>query len=258
MVQKTRPQAETLSGSPQPNFTGYSVNPIISKRTPTANDTGYPLGQVWVDKSNDSYWALTSVSAGVATWQVLGAGGGSIATINLQPPIAGNFNIVGTANQIAVTPGAGQDTLSVTSPFIAPGSITATSTITAGTGITSTTGDIDATAGTLRSGNGIVTTGNVALTNGNLSMQTAGNKFNIATGANASVGISAAMIGGTTTVATTAVTASSLIFLTVDVQDLANAGQISAPTVSIVPGVSFVINSSNGADTSTVKWWIIN
>jgi hypothetical protein len=51
------------------------------------------------------------------TWDALGGGAVSIATINNQPPIAGNFNMVGTANQIAVAAVAGADTFSLVGPY---------------------------------------------------------------------------------------------------------------------------------------------
>ena len=119
------------------------------------------------------------------------------------------------------------------------------------------------TTGTVTAqGNVTSVAGNVVATNGNLvitATTTVGNgKLNVpATGANAIVGTSAALSGnpGTVTVATTAVTASSKIFLT-----YASAGgtqgflRISA----IVAGTSFTITSSSGTDTSTVNWFIVN
>lgn len=90
---------------------------------------------------------------------------------------------------------------------------------------------------------------------GNVSLTTAGNKLKIATGANASVGTSAAMTAGSITISTTAVTANSQIFLTHatlgGTQGILSVGTITA-------GTSFVINSSNAADTGTVNWLIIN
>ena len=88
---------------------------------------------------------------------------------------------------------------------------------------------------------------------GNLKLNTAGNKIFITTGSNASVGLSGAMTAGTITISTTAVTASSLIFLTAVGS---GTGQISLGTVTA--GTSFVINSSDILDTRTVQWWIIN
>jgi hypothetical protein len=65
---------------------------------------------------------------------------------------------------------------------------------------------------------------------------------------------SAVLVGGTVTVNTAAVAAGSLIWLTALVlggtQGMLSVGTITAAT-------SFVINSSNALDTSTVAWMII-
>ena len=100
------------------------------------------------------------------------------------------------------------------------------------------------------------TAGNITATNGNLVLSTAGNKLSIATGANASCG-SVALVAGTKTVTTTAVTASSLIFVTVGA-----LGTVVAPQAllvsNIVAGTSFDITSADVTDTSTINWLIIN
>lgn len=67
----------------------------------------------------------------------------------------------------------------------------------------------------------------------------------------------ATLVGGTKTVSTTAVGASSKIFLTRNTPG-GTAGDLSAPVASITPATSFVINSADGADTSTVNWLIID
>lgn len=71
MAQKNRPQAETLYGLPQPLQTGL-YPPIIAKRDPTTMDTGYPIGQVWVNKIGNSFFGLASVTAGSANWEGFG------------------------------------------------------------------------------------------------------------------------------------------------------------------------------------------
>lgn len=92
---------------------------------------------------------------------------------------------------------------------------------------------------------------------GNIAMEISGNKLNIATGSNASIGISANMVSGTITISTTAVTASSIIFLTgIDAAGVAADGVLDIGT--IVAGSSFVINSSVLTDTRKVQWWIVN
>jgi len=84
-----------------------------------------------------------------------------------------------------------------------------------------------------------------------------GKKINIATGSNAIAGVSSAMTAGTITISTTAVTASSIIYLSHNTFG-GTAGIVSAPTASIIANTSFVINSSSSSDTSTVNWWIVN
>lgn len=90
---------------------------------------------------------------------------------------------------------------------------------------------------------------------GSVTLPTAGNKLNIATGSNASIGVSAAMTAGTITISTTAVTSNSIIILT-HASLGGTQGILSVGTIT--DGTSFVINSSNAADTGTVNWWIVN
>lgn len=87
-----------------------------------------------------------------------------------------------------------------------------------------------------------------------LSSVTIGGKINIGTGTNHSAG-TGTLIGGTATIATTAVTGNSLIFLTA-VSGGSNAGMLSVGAKTA--GVSFVVNSSNVLDTSTFNWFFVN
>lgn len=134
------------------------------------------------------------------------------------------------------------------------------------TGNTSITGSLTVTT-SITSNLGAITA-----TNGNLVLVAAGNKMLrtsvgtvAAAGAN-SIG-SVVLVGGTVTVATTAVTASSLIQLTrqtVGATGAAALGELSVGT--IVAGTSFVINSWQQAnatalqatDVSVVNYEIIN
>lgn len=90
-----------------------------------------------------------------------------------------------------------------------------------------------------------------------------GGKLKIGTGTNASAG-TATLVAGTVTVSTTAVATNSLIFVTYNTPAGTLAAGLAVPSGSISNGVSFVINSVNTAgavntaDTSTVRWWIIN
>lgn len=85
---------------------------------------------------------------------------------------------------------------------------------------------------------------------GDLNLTTAGNKIKIATGTNASIGTTT-LSGGTVTVSTTAVTASSKIFLQ-------SKGDHHVKVSATVAGTSFTITSASGSDASDVEYWIIN
>ena len=102
---------------------------------------------------------------------------------------------------------------------------------------------------------GTVTDGSTGILqlSGSLGLNTAGNKLNIATGTNASVG-TGTLSSGTVTINTTAVTASSII--QVQLTSCSSCGTLYIGTVTA--GTSFVVNSTNGADASTFNYWIIN
>lgn len=72
--------------------------PIIAQRDPTGDDTGYELGQTWVDTVDNEAWVLTSVS-GSANWEPVGSGLLQVATLTGDTggaisPTAGNINLV--------------------------------------------------------------------------------------------------------------------------------------------------------------------
>lgn len=97
--------------------------------------------------------------------------------------------------------------------------------------------------------------GAITAANGNLVLGTAGNKLAIATGTNASTGTSVAMITGVVTVATTAVTASSIILYA---RKIGGGTQGEVEISAQVAGTSFTLTSSSATDTSTFNWLIIN
>lgn len=134
--------------------------PHIDSRAPASTDTNYPVGKRWIYTGNAVYdlIGLTS-SNGVtsATWVESAGGSGSVAQLTGDTgtalPVAASIKIAGTANQVTTAASGSTVTLSVPSTFIAPGSIAATTTLTA------TLGNITATAGNFVSsaaGNGIV------------------------------------------------------------------------------------------------------
>lgn len=193
---------------------------------PSTTDINFAIGTIWIWTGNGVWILLSqSVSVGVTTsnW------------VQLTTSTGGVLSVTGTANEITATTTAGAVTLSIPSTFVAPGSIASTTTITSGTGITATTGNITAT-------------------NGNLVLGTAGNKLSIATGSNASVGVSAAMTTGAVTVATTACDASSIILYS----RATTGGTVGQVSITAQSGTGFTLTSSSGTETSTFNWQIIN
>jgi hypothetical protein len=90
-------------------------------------------------------------------------------------------------------------------------------------------------------------------TPGNVTISVAGKGLFIKEGSNAKMGQSV-LAAGTVTVSTTAVTASSRIWLTVATSG-GTQGHLSVGTITA--GVDFVINSTSGSETSIVNWLII-
>jgi hypothetical protein len=210
--------------------------PHIDTRAPAASDVNYPVGKPWINQSANAAYVLTSLTSlngtVTANWQSTAGATSAIASINNNAPVAGNYTLAGTTNQIAVAQSSGTTTFSIpTSPSVA-------GTLTAATGLTATTGAITAS-------------------NGNLVLGSAGNKITVATGTNASAGTSGAMTAGVVTVNTTAVTANSLIFAIPKA-----LGTVTVPSSvyvsSITAGTSFTLTSSAATDTSTWNWWLIN
>ena len=77
--------------------------PVVATRTPTTSDKRYPIGQLWVDKSTDQAWTLTSVSAGSATWALSSPGSSDVDTLTGDSggaisPAAGNITMTGGTN----------------------------------------------------------------------------------------------------------------------------------------------------------------
>lgn len=93
---------------------------------------------------------LSFAGSGSTLTGTITPGTGLISTINSNAPIAGNYVLAGTANQITITQTAGTSTFTIPSAFIAPGSIAATTTLTATLGaITATNGNlVGSTSGT--------------------------------------------------------------------------------------------------------------
>lgn len=209
-----------------PQFIGYA------QRAPTTQDI-YTPGTRWQDNS---------VSPPVQYYTV--GGGLWYQTANTA---FGVSSVTGTANQITASPTTGNVILSIPVAFAAPGSITATTSITA-------------------------TLGNITATNGNIVRGTAGNKdvyssVATTTAAGANSAGTVALAGGTATVSTTAVTANSQIRLYRQGIGATGAAALGILTLgTVTAGTSFVINSVQAADAtalqasdvSVIGWEIVN
>ena len=240
--------------------------PHTDVRDPTTLDTGkgfFPVGKVWINTVAGNVFQLVNFSSAggsvTANWVALGGATTAIATINNTAPIAGNFTLAGTANQITVTTTAGTATFSLPVAITAPGSLTtttslsATTTVTGGTGVTATTGNVTATAGAVSAGTTVTGGTGVTATTGNITA-TAG-----------AVSAGTTVTGGTGVIATTGnLTASAVasgLLLTPTIVSGASAqtangrvGQVTFTGVSIAAGAtqSFVINNTSIAAIATV------
>jgi len=105
----------TQSATPAPTNIPYlgipEQNPrdtFYRRRGPTPKDfTSYAVGDRWIDRSANQAWILVSKANGIATWQFMSGGGGAINTLQLQPPVASNFNFTNSgAVNIVGAPGA--------------------------------------------------------------------------------------------------------------------------------------------------------
>lgn len=222
--------------------------PIVTTRDPTSTDVNYVLSQVWVNKSTPSLWYLGSKASGSATWIAAGSGtAGGVVTLTGDSggaisPVAGNLDILGTANQVETTGTAGTITLSLPSAITAPGSLTTTTTLAGGTTVTAGT-DLISTAG-------------------NLLLQGAGKQIRMEGGAATDFIGSATLVAGTVTIANTNIAAADVILVTREGINASTA--LGVLDTAITPATSFTITALNPTDgttqandVSTVKYVII-
>jgi len=221
----------------EPSSGNIDISGVSGQLTTTGSG-----GTVSIGYSNPSTTPGALTSTGLLTSDAGLTTSGGATTLN-SGTNATNISTDASATTVHIATGA-----AVKTTVLGSTNTTSTTTIQSGSGGISLTG---ATSGT----SSITSATTLTATNGNLVLGTAGNKIDIHTGANASIGQSAAMTAGTITISTTAVTASSLIFLT----NGGAAGTVGTLSVgTIVAATSFVITSSSDTDTSVVNWWIIN
>lgn len=100
---------------------------------------------------------------------------------------------------------------------------------------------------------GLRASGGVANFDTDVKVSTAGKGLFVKTGSNCKMG-TGTLTAGTVTISTTAVTASSIIFLTDTTNSIVNLGSLTVSAISA--GTSFTVKSSNVADSSTFNWVI--
>jgi hypothetical protein len=120
--------------------------PLPFENAPTSNQTNYEIGQLVFTppKSPTAFYLY----GGAGNWIQFASSSGDIIAV------------AGTTNQVNVSTASGTATVSIPSTFVAPGSIASTTTLTGGTGITATTGNITLSA----AGAGIVTSPTIGTT----------------------------------------------------------------------------------------------
>lgn len=229
-MSRLKPQAESVYGLPQP-LSGQNPSPIIAKRDPTTLDTGYAIGQNWVNTVLGTIFELATVSAGSATWASLGTTTGSFATVN-----AATYNTTTVATAISIASG----------------------NVFTGTGTDAAVGFTFTPKGT---GGLTLTTGNLTATNGNLVTGTAGKGLVIKTGANSRIG-QTTLVAGTKIVANTSVTANTRVLLSRSSKGASTAVGVLEAVVNA--GVGFTINSYTPAtaavetnDVSVIDWVLV-
>jgi hypothetical protein len=218
---------------------GFALNSfsiIVGVGAPTAALKRAP-GTFYLDQTAQVFYTSGGVVNNQGVWIQLGSSGGDVITINSLLPSSGNINIAGTSNQLSVANAGSTVTLSLPAAVTAPGSLATTTTLTAGT--------------------------DLSATNGNITVSGSGKALRCKGGAVTDFIGEATLVGGTVTVANTNIAATDRIFLVVS--NVNTSTKVGHPTYSINAGVGFTINSveqNNPAipqpqDVSTISYFIV-
>lgn len=97
-------------GLESPLLNNYPL-PVIASRAPTTSDKNFTRGQLWVDKTATTVYALVNVASGSATWSLLGPGASDVDTLTADSggplsPTAGNITLAGGTNITTVGVGS--------------------------------------------------------------------------------------------------------------------------------------------------------
>lgn len=241
------------------SYSGLKVNPPVvpANRDPNSTDINYSPGQQWTNTVAGTNWFLGRVSGGTATWNLAGAGGtGAVVSITGNsggaevPDGGGNFNILGTANQLSVAGTANTETISLSSTLVAPGSITTTTSLSVGTTLTSAGATTLATTGASVNTFGN-TTGATSVT---ISVGTGNFVLNGVAGSTYTIG--AATTTGTISIGGTAQTGTMTIAGGSGAQTINIANSTGGKTVNIAAGAganALTIGSTNTTSATTIN-----
>lgn len=207
--------------------------PHFDVRVPTSTDINYPVGKVWIYAGN-SIWQLLSLSTAAAVM--------TASWVELASTTGNVLSVTGTANQITASTSSGAVTLSIPSTFIAPGSIASTTTMTAGTGLTVTTGNATLSG----TGSGLVLTPVVVAAGA--SPQTAnGRVFSVTfSGVSIAAGATQSLVIANTSVNT-------LVQLSMVGATAGSALTIQSITNSAGVSTTIVVTNGTGATTNTAN-----
>lgn len=290
-VKKKFEMGENMSLARNPRqYTGVrAIAPpdlVKANKAPTSADIAYVRGTLWLDIADSSVFMWP----GSGDWISLGSGTtGAIVTLTGDSggaisPVAGNIDILGTANQITTAGTAGTITFTLPAAIVAPGSLVttttleATTTITAGTGLTVTTGDavvsagdivatlgditasagdIAATLGSLTAGTSVTagtsitaTAGDITATLGNVIINGAAKQLRVHGGAATDfIGQTTLVAGVSPDIANTNISASDKVF--VSRQGINSSTALGVFDVAITASTKFVITARKPADATT-------
>ncbi len=239
------------------SYSGIAVmKPAIQgQRDPTTADIGYDPGQMWINMLTSARWINGADIGGVAAWGLVGAGvTGAIISITggsggaEVPDGGGNFNILGTANQITTTGTANTETISLPSAIIAPGSITTTTSMAVGTTLTSAGATTLATTGA-----SVNTFGNTTGAT-SLALRVGAAAFSVDGVTNSTYSVGASTTTGTILIGGTAQTGNLTIGSSSGTNAVRIANGAGASTVSIAAvQVAGAVNIGTAMTTGTVS-----
>jgi hypothetical protein len=170
----TIPSLKTAYGFTQ-SLLNVAPTPIIALRAPTTADRA-ALGTVWVNKTANAAYILTSVVNNLSTWEGVGGGGGAFTQLTVTPgPISltgtTTINTTGAAATTIGTGGTGAVNIgNATGNTSVTGTLTTTNTLTVTAGgatISGTTSINTATASTTSIGTGGTGAVNIGNSTGN-------------------------------------------------------------------------------------------